>query len=255
MENIKLKTVKTEWDVYFDMACVMLEEIIRNNAEGKNTVMIVPCGPTDQYPILARLVNTFNVSLKNVWFFNMDEYMSAPDKALPSDHPLSFEGRMNREFYDRVDEKLVMPKSQRLFPRVNSEKEYDELIESLGGADLCLGGLGINGHIAFNEPEENMSAEEFASLPTRVLPISRETLTINAYGYARGNIAAMPRYCITIGMKQILSSKKIYIALNRAWQNGPFRNAVNNPPTASLPASLVQTHKDVTFCMTEEIAK
>ena len=56
MENIKLKTVKTEWDVYFDMACVMLEEIMKNNAVGKNTVMIVPCGPTDQYPILADIL-------------------------------------------------------------------------------------------------------------------------------------------------------------------------------------------------------
>ena len=75
MENavngIKIKTVAKEWDVYFDMALVMLDEIMKNNAKGKRTVMIVPVGPTDQYPILARLVNMLHVSLKNVWFFNM----------------------------------------------------------------------------------------------------------------------------------------------------------------------------------------
>lgn len=252
--NIQKRTVKTEWDVYFDMACVMLEEILRNNAAGKKTVMIVPCGPTDQYPIFAKLVNTLKVSLKNVWFFNMDEYMVSEKEVLEPSHPLSFEGRMNREFYDRVDPDLVMAKSQRLFPVPGKEAEYDALLESLGGADLCLGGLGINGHIAFNEPEPSLTAEQFASLPTRVLPISEHTMTINAYGYARGDISAMPRHCITIGMKQILASKKIYIALNRPWQHGPFIHAVNDAPTALVPASLLQTHSDVTFCMTQEIS-
>lgn len=253
--NVKQKIVKTEWDVYFDMALTMLDTIIDNNSKNKKTVMIVPVGPTDQYPILAKLINTLKVSLKNVWFFNMDEYMSDKSKTIDESDPLSFKARMDREFYSQVDKDLVMPESQRLFPCPQKEAQYDALLESLGGADLCLGGLGINGHIAFNEPQPELSAEDFALLPTRVLEISRETRTINANGYARGDISALPEYCITIGMKQILSSKKIYIALNRPWQHGPFTNAMNNPPTASNPASLLQNHKDVTFCMTEEIAK
>ena len=69
IDNVSFKTVPTEWDVYFDMALVMLDEIVKNNEKGKRTVMIVPVGPTAQYPILARLVNQLNVSLKNVWFF------------------------------------------------------------------------------------------------------------------------------------------------------------------------------------------
>jgi glucosamine-6-phosphate deaminase len=75
INNINFKTVSSEWDVYFDMALTMLDEIMKNNAIGKRTVMIVPVGPTNQYPILARLVNQLRVSLHNVWFFNMDEYM------------------------------------------------------------------------------------------------------------------------------------------------------------------------------------
>ncbi|MBQ8606136.1 MAG: glucosamine-6-phosphate isomerase [Clostridia bacterium] len=247
------KLVKTEWDVYFDMALTMLETVIKNSSEGKRTVMIVPVGPTDQYPILARLINTLRVSFKNVWFFNMDEYMTDESTVMSTDHPLSFEARMNREFYSQVDPELVMPESQRLFPRPGKEAEYDRLLSSLGGADLCLGGLGINGHIAFNEPQKELSAQEFASLPTRVLKISTETRTINANGYARGDISALPEYCITIGMKQILASKKIYIALNRAWQHGPYVNAFSNAPTAQNPASLLQEHKDVTFCMIDSI--
>ena len=55
--NIDFKVVENEWDVYFDMALVMLDEIMKNNAAGKKTVMIVPVGPTQQYPIFAKLVN------------------------------------------------------------------------------------------------------------------------------------------------------------------------------------------------------
>ena len=102
VNNIDVKTVPHEWDVYFDMALAMLEEIMKNNAAGKKTVMIVPVGPTDQYPILARLVNQLRVSLKDVWFFNMDEYMWSESKMIEKDHVMSFERRMNDEFYSRV---------------------------------------------------------------------------------------------------------------------------------------------------------
>ena len=257
INGISFKTVAKEWDVYFDMALAMLDEIMENNAQGKKTVMIVPVGPTEQYPILARLVNQLRVSLKNVWFFNMDEYMISPTEMIDSAHPMSFKRRMNDEFYSRVDADLVMPEEQRLFPDVGREKEYDELIDRLGGVDMCLGGLGINGHVAFNEPPEpgvNVSAEEFAALPTRVLPISRETKTINAYGYQRGDLRGMPEWCITIGMKQILSARKIYIALNREWQHGIAKHVLFDKPQAQIPASLMQGRENVTFCAHAGIA-
>lgn len=256
INGIHCKVVATEHDVYFDMALAMLEEIIAHNEKGEKTVMIVPVGPTDQYHWLADMVNRLNVSLKNVHFFNMDEYMISPAEAVGKDDPLSFYGRMKREFYDKVRPDLVMPESQRHFPAPGKEAEYDALIEHLGGVDACFGGLGINGHVAFNEPPEAdapMTADEFAALGTRVLPISRETKTINAYGYNRGDLQGMPQWCVTVGMKQILSSKKVYIALNRPWQNGPFKHALLDEQTASVPASLLRRCKDVTYCGTAEI--
>ena len=257
VNSITFKTVGAEWDVYFDMALTMLDEIMKNNAAGKNTVMIVPVGPTNQYPILARLVNQLCVPLHNVWFFNMDEYLITPDKCIDPEDKMSFHKRMNDEFYSRVDKELVMPESQRKFPEPGSEKEFDELIEKLGGVDLCLGGLGINGHIAFNEPTEvgdETTAEEYAALPTRVLPISRETQTINAYGYQRGDLRGMPKWCITVGMKQILSAKKIYIALNRDWQHGIVKHVLHDTPTPKIPATLLQTHGNTTTCAYESVA-
>ncbi len=258
VNGISFKTVGKEWDVYFDMALTMLDEIMKNNASGKKTVMIVPVGPTDHYPILAKLVNQLKVSLKNVWFFNMDEYMMSPTEMISPEHYMSFQKRMNDEFYSRVDKDLVMPIEQRLFPCVGKEKEFDALIESLGGVDLCLGGLGINGHIAFNEAaEENdpITADEFAKLPTRVLPITRETRTINAYGYQRGDLRGMPEWCITIGMKQILSAKKIYIALNRPWQHGIVKHVLYDTPQAQIPATLLQRHTNVTICAYDDVSQ
>lgn len=257
IENITFRSEAGEWEVYFDMALAMLNTIMKNNAEDKATVMIVPVGPTQQYPILAKLVNQLRVSLKRVHFFNMDEYLITPNESIDMTHPMSFEYRMNTEFYNLVDEELVMPKSQRHFPRPGHEAEYDALIEELGGVDLCLGGLGINGHIAFNEAaEENdpITAEEFANLPTRVLPITRETRTINAYGYQRGDLRGMPEWCITIGMKQILSAKEIYIALNRPWQHGIFKHVLFDKIQPQIPATLLRRHDRVTFVATDEIA-
>lgn len=257
VNHIAFKTVPTEWDVYFDMALTMLSEIMKNNAAGKRTVMIVPVGPTAQYPILARLVNELSVSLHNVWFFNMDEYLITPDTPIDCSDTMSFHKRMQDEFYSRVDAALIMPEEQRKFPEPGHEAEYDALIERLGGVDLCLGGLGINGHIAFNEPCEPdamMSVEDYAQLGTRVLPISRETQTINAYGYQRGDLRGMPKWCITVGMKQILAAKKIYLALNREWQHGIVKHVLHDAPTAEIPSSLLQRHKNTTICAYESLA-
>lgn len=256
INGVRVKSVETEYDVYFDMALTMLEEIIHHNNRGEKTVMIVPVGPTQQYPILAEMVNRLNVSLKNVHFFNMDEYLITPEKAIDENDPMSFKYRMNKEFYERVSPDLVMDEGHRHFPEVGKEAEYDALIEELGGIDYCFGGLGINGHVAFNEPpekNETVSDLDFANLGTRVLPISRETKTINAYGYQRGDLKGMPEWCITIGMKQIIASRKIYIALNRPWQNGPFKHAVWDEPSAEIPASLLRKNKNLIYCAVKDI--
>jgi rubrerythrin len=109
-----------------------------------------------------------------------------------------------------------------------------------------------------DEAEEEgspVTVAEFAALGTRVLPITRETRTINAYGYQRGDLRGMPEWCITIGMKQILTSRKIYIALNRPWQHGIFKHVLSDDVQPQIPATLLKTCDDVTFCLTKEIAE
>lgn len=258
ISNIDLKVLKTDWDVNLDMALDMLAEIIANNRKGKRTVFIVPVGPTKQYPILASMVNKFDVSLKNVWFFNMDEYLVTPGEAIASEHFLSFHKRMNDEFYSQVREDLLMPETQRLFPEPAKEREYDALLESLGGADVCYGGVGINGHIAFNEAVEEddpITCDEFARLGSRVLPITHETIAINGAAYLRGDIAAMPKWCITIGMKQILAAKRIYLSLGATWHPGILKRILTERPQPQIPATLLQNHGHVLFCTNEEIVE
>lgn len=258
INGVRCRVVPGEWDVYFDMALTMYEEIVKNNAQGKPTVFIVPVGPTEQYPILAKLINSQCVSLKNVHFFNMDEYLITPTQRIDDGDKMSFHGRMQREFYDRVDPELVMPESQRHFPEPGQEAEYDRMIAELGGPDICFGGLGINGHVAFNEAAEAddpITADEFAALGTRVLRITRETRAINAFGYQRGDLAGMPEWCITVGMKPILSSRRVYIALNRPWQNGPLKHVLLGEECPQWPSSLLRRVGNVELCMTEAIAQ
>ncbi len=251
--NIKVDLCEAEVDLYWKMAIEVIELIEENNKKGEPTVMIVPYGP---YARLVYLVNKYRISLKNCSFINMDEYLDDNLEYLDKSDPLSFRGGMDRIFYSLVDEELLMPEEQRIFPAPGKEHEIWELIQKFGKLDMCWGGVGITGHIAFNEPPEAddpITAAQFGALGTRVLPISRETRTINAYGYQRGDIRGMPEYCITVGMKQILAARRVYIALNRDWQHGIAKHVFNDEVQAQIPASLLKTHSNVLFCAPESI--
>ena len=115
------------------------------------------------------------------------------------DDRLSFRGFMERTVYGQLPESLNIPEHQRVFPHPARPQAVHELIEELGKVDICFGGIGINGHLAFNEAEE-VSAAEFAGRETRIIEISRETRVANAIGDLNGAIDAMPRYAVTVGM-------------------------------------------------------
>ena len=152
---------------------------------------------------------------------------------------------MYSEVYDKIDWDLVMPESQRVFPDPKRLSRIPELINELGGVDICFGGIGINGHVAFNEPEESLSVEEFRSLQTRVLEIKPETRAINAVGALNGAIEDMPRYCVTIGFKEISEAKKIRLGCFRDWHRAVVRRAAYGEMTTEFPVSLLQSHNDI----------
>ena len=256
--KVPLEIVETEEDLYYHMALDMLSHILTNNRQDKQTVFIVPVGPIGQYAKLRMLCSRDKISLKKVWFINMDEYLQSDSKPVPLNHPLSFEGFMNSHFYEKMDNDLNIPPNQRIFPRPGRENEIGELIDKLGGVDVTYGGVGITGHIAFNEPpepEDKISDEEFAALPTRTLALSRETRTINAATAAKGYIDYIPQLCVTVGMKEILSAKKVRLYLNRPWQNGIARKLTLGEVTRFVPASFLQRHSDARLVLARYVAE
>ena len=241
--RIPVKCLGDSGEVFSEIAHIMVDTIEEHNRRGEKTVFICPVGPVGQYPIFVRLVKERNVSLKNCWFFNMDEYLTDDKEYIDMASPLSFRGFMEREVYSQIPEELNVPPCQRFFPDPKDPGLVGRKIQELGGVDICFGGIGINGHLAFNEAEE-VSAEEFAGRETRVLAISRETRCANAIGDLNGAIDAMPVYAITIGIKEILASRKVVLGVFRTWHRAVVRQAIFDTPSGHFPVTLLQNHKD-----------
>ncbi len=255
---IAVEMMEADEDLYHDMARTMLNKYLENEAVGRPTVFILPVGPVGQYRRLARICNLERISLRNLFSFNMDEYLDDEGNWLPIDHPLSFRGHMKRSFMDLLDAELAPPAENIIFPDPHDLEAVPRRIEELGGVDICYGGIGINGHIAFNEPPEpgeECSKEDFAQRPTRVLELSRETRLINSVTVADGNRDLIPRLAVTIGMKEILAAREIRLYANRPWQRAIVRKVLHGPVTPAVPCSYLQEHPNASLTMTEFVAQ
>ena len=241
--------------VFRTMAREMADEIIAHNKAGQKTVLILPVGPVGQYPFFVEIVNSERISLKDCWFFNMDEYLTDCKRWIDKSCFLSFRGFMEREVYSKIDKDLVNPVSQRFFPDPENPSLLTGKLDELGGADICFGGIGINGHVAFNEPQSELSASEFSRLTTRVIKISDETKTANAIGDLGGAIEDMPKYAATIGMKEILSSRKIRLGVFRTWHRAVVRRAVCGEVSSEFPVTLIQNHPDTIIYVNDVAAE
>ena len=137
-----------------------------------------------------------------------------------------------------------MPPEQRVFPDPADPGKVTALIDKLGGVDTCFGGVGITGHLAFNEPQPALTVEEFSQLTTRVLDIAPETRATNCIGDLGGALEALPRKCVTVGMKEILGAKKLRLAVFRDWHRAVCRRAAYGDVTAAFPVTIAQNHPD-----------
>ncbi|MBR6085778.1 MAG: glucosamine-6-phosphate isomerase [Spirochaetales bacterium] len=253
--RIRTVCMESSEAVFRTMAREMADEIIAHNKAGQRTVFILPVGPVGQYPFFVYMVNSERISLKDCWFFNMDEYLTNEKTWIDKDCFLSFRGFMEKNVYSRIDEALVNPVSQRFFPDPAKPFLITEKLRELGGADVCFGGIGINGHVAFNEPQAELSPSTFAGLATRVIEISDETRTANAIGDLGGAIEDMPRYAVTIGMKEILSARKIRLGVFRTWHRAVVRRASCGEITSGFPVTLLQNHPDAVIYVNDVAAE
>lgn len=255
--TVRVRRVGDSADVGAHMAEAMMDLYRQVRAEGRDLTLIVPVGPVDQYPLLAEQINQTRSDWRDVMLINMDEYLTDEDEWIDPGHPLSFRGYMNRKFYDLIDPALAPRIENRVFPDPRHPDAIQRLIDQRGGVDACFGGIGINGHIAFNEPPEpgeTIALEAFAALPTRVLSLSRETRTINSVTVG-GELGVIPRRCVTVGMKEILASRRLRFYCNRPWQRGVVRRVLHGPMTPACPASLLRTHPDAEIIVAAYVAE
>lgn len=230
--------------LYRHFADSIAEEIIHNNKAGRSTRLILPVGPVGQYPILAQRVKDEEISLANCWFFMMDELCDQDGVCLPSDHPLSFQRVFDESFTQSLSEPLRMPSEQLVFPCRENLPDLAGMIAELGGIDTTYGGIGIHGHLAFNEPESNVSETD-----PRVVELNSFTRTINAVrSKVGGNLENFPRFGITLGMRQLLEAKRVRLycrnGIDLDWANTVLRLSVLAAPGDDYPVTHIRNHSD-----------
>lgn len=216
-----------------------------------------PIGPTEQLPLVARMVNEMGLKLHDAHFWGMDEWVVG-GKEVPVTHPLSFE-RCDRELcFNRIDRKLVMPDANLHFPKADT-RDYRA---SWSGARCVVmqGGQGDIKHWAFNDPvprkgkfkDAPPSPAEYRKLATRVVDLHPVTIAQNARTSGGGNVTLVPTQAITVGPVETWQAEKVSI-----WQAGSHDNPFGQRLTAfmisqrimdsAVPMSLLADHPNVQF--------
>jgi glucosamine-6-phosphate deaminase len=243
-----------------DFARVILDEIRARNARGEPTRFILPVGPIASYRQVVEISNRERLSWRNVFTFNMDEFLDWQGRPVPLSHPLSFEGFMRREVFGRLDPELRIPDAQQHYPHPFHPDEISRRIRDVGGIDCCLGGIGYHGHVAFNEPPLSrwyrISVEELRASLTRVVVLGDDSIVVQSIHSSGGNAAAIPPMAVTLGMADILAARKIrlYCAAGER-HRAIFRIAVAGEVAVDFPATLVQGHPDAEVVTDEATAR
>ncbi|MBL8229590.1 MAG: 6-phosphogluconolactonase [Bryobacterales bacterium] len=243
-----------------DFAESIAGEIRRANHEGRPARLILPVGPVRHYPILAEMTNRDRLSWRNVWVFQMDEFLDWQGRPVPTSHPLSFTGFLQRELFARIDPDLRMPEKQHIVPHPFRIDEFSEVLEKVGGADCCFGGIGYHGHVAFNEPPlsrwHQVSVEDLRQSLTRVLTLGDDSIVVQSIRSAGGNSHAIPPMAVTCGMRDILAARRIRLyCAGGERHRAVFRMAVAGPVSASYPVTLIQGHPDAEVCTEVAVAQ
>jgi glucosamine-6-phosphate deaminase len=216
-----------------------------------------PIGPTEQLPLVARLVNAFDLSLKNAHFWGMDEWV-LDGKEVPETHPLSF-ARCDREFcFNLIRPELAMPDANLHFPKA-APAEYDASYER-ARCVVMQGGQGDIKHWAFNDPlprtgkyaSEPPTPEEYLKLSTRVVDLHPVTIMQNARTSGGGQLDLVPSQAVSVGPQQTWRAERVSI-----WHAGTHDNPFGmrlttlmigkKIPDAAVPMSLLALHPNVQF--------
>lgn len=230
--------------LYCHFSASILSVIRSNNEIGRNTALILPYGPTGQYPLVRDTVNRERISLASTRIFFMDEYADNSGRALPPSHPLSFKGQIEW-LWEEINPELRPGLSNVVFPYEGNADRLEDMIEAAGGIDVCYGGVGIHGHLAFNEPAAGVRESG-----PRLARLNDYTVTMNAIrSQVGGDLENFPRAAWTLGMKQCLAARRICLYCrndvpNLDWANTVLRLALLGEPGDDYPVTWIRSHKD-----------
>lgn len=229
----------------------LVDRIRAARDEGRSFVAILPVGPMPQYEIAVRLINAERLSLAHVHTFNMDEYANEDGVTAPASWLGSFQRAMRERFFGLIDAELRPPDDQIHFPTSDVVADYSARLEDLGGADVCYGGIGWSGHIAFWEPQLGLEfagdIDAYRRAGARVVELHPMTIMQNALHSFGGDWSWVPPKAATIGPADILGARHRSFWLDGdlgggvSWQRFIARLVAHGPVSELVPGSLLQT--------------
>ncbi|KAK4938861.1 Glucosamine-6-phosphate isomerase (Glucosamine-6-phosphate deaminase) (GNPDA) (GlcN6P deaminase) [Elasticomyces elasticus] len=216
-------------------------------------VLGLPTGdsPKRVYSLLVKHYKAGHVSFKNVVTFNMVSLPSLRNKdeyvGIPEDHPQSYRSFMYEYFFSHVD---IAPEHINLLNGnsldIHAEcLEYEEKIKRVGGVDLFLGGIGPNGHIAFNEPGSSLASR------TRVKTLAHETLLANSRSFG-SDVHRVPRLALTIGVQTVMEAREVVVIATGANKALALQKCIEGGVSHMRPLSSLQMHPYAMLVLDEE---
>ncbi len=264
VRNIKRADIEKHGNLQFRIRVVPEDEIAimrvldlflriqESDRENKRLVLILP-NPHPQYRKLAYMINTFRVSCRNLYIFNMDEWADEEGREAPETWPRGFMYAMKNNFYYRIDKNLRPPEDHIQGPNRKNIGSYSRMIEDSGGADLCDGGIGWSGHVAFIDPgapEFEGNFEDWKAMGSRLVTLNPFTLAqtcIDADFGMSGDWSWVPPRAYTIGPADVLKSRLrnswnhfTIAGTDLSWQRFTVRLAMHGPICRECPASILQ---------------
>lgn len=190
--------------------------------------------PIETYAELARMVQAGELSFRNVISFNMDEYVG-----LPEEHPESYHSFMRTNLFSKIDEPeenihILNGNAQDLDAECAA---YEKAIVEAGGFDLFLGGIGEDGHIAFNEPFSPLTSR------TRVVTLTEDTRIVNSRFFG-GDINLVPKQALSVGVATVTDSKEVVILAFGPKKARAIHDAVEGPYSHMCTVSALQNHQN-----------
>ncbi len=229
---------------YEAMSAAAAHVVASKLRENPRAVFMIPTGttPLGMYRGLVVRHEREGLSFAGATFFNLDEYLG-----LAPDHPASYHVYMQENFYGLVDvdpELVHVPEGSARDPEAECER-YEEAIRAAGGVDLCVLGIGRNGHIGFNEPGASFDSR------TRVVTLAESTRRVNATDF-EGERA--PERAISVGMRTISDSGEVLLLASGANKAQAVAAAVGGEVSERVPASALRLHPNVSLLLDRDAA-